>query len=423
MKFDWNRINPFKNRYCLLAVVALFFCLIVVSRRPDAVTYPQFYAEDGVYWYSEAYNADHFWEPFFIPKQKYFQTVSRVGGMLGNSVNILYAPLLLNLMAISIQVLTAVYFLSSRFNSLIPRFHIRFLCSLAYLLLLGSDEIHANLTNSMSHLALLMFLIIIVPQSRTYGWRFFDYGMLLLAGLSGPFVFFALPVAVAFCGYRKSIRNSAVKLAILAVTFLIQFYSYLFIVVPGAMRSDQTLGANFGLLIEIMARNIFIRGISGTSYVPEIMGLGIWSNGLLPILVVALGVAVIGRVLWKAELELKFFIIFSFMIFTAALITPQVSLVKPQWGEMAMGGGGRYYFLPTLTWVISLGWLLFNAEHLFLRCIAGALIACMLIAGLPGGWVLMKYNNYNYKVQVQEFNNKTPGRYSSSELPLIGICD
>ena len=31
--------------------------LLVILRRPDAVTYPQFWAEDGSSWFADAYNS------------------------------------------------------------------------------------------------------------------------------------------------------------------------------------------------------------------------------------------------------------------------------------------------------------------------------------------------------------------------------
>jgi len=181
--------NAFQNRYFKIVLVVALFGLIVISRRVDVITNPQFYAEDGVFWYSEAYSASHSWKPFLIPKQGYFQTVSRVGGFIGNSVDTRHAPLVFNILAILLQILPAVYSLSSRFSKIVPKFYARFLCSLAYLLLLGTAETHANLTNVQWRLAILMFMIIIVPESKKLGWKIFDGLFLLLAGLSGPFVF------------------------------------------------------------------------------------------------------------------------------------------------------------------------------------------------------------------------------------------
>jgi len=39
----------------LLSAIALAV-IAIVSRRPDVILHPQFYAEDGVVWYAQAYS-------------------------------------------------------------------------------------------------------------------------------------------------------------------------------------------------------------------------------------------------------------------------------------------------------------------------------------------------------------------------------
>jgi hypothetical protein len=390
-------------------LVAIFFCLIVISRRIDAVTYPQFYAEDGVFWYAEAYNAKNFWEPFLIPKQGYFQTISRIGGTLGNLAGTSRAPLIFNSIAILLEVLPAMYFLSARFRELIPKFYMRFLCSLAYLLLLGTAETHANLTNAQWRLAILMFLIIIASHSKKIGWKIFDGFFLLLAGLSGPFVFFGLPVAAIYYFCRKSFKIFSDRFAILGLAFFIQLYSFLFVVVPGDMRTDNGLGASLINFFKILSGNIFIRGILSRDYTKIITHLNFWNSGFLPIAIGILGIAILGYVFWKAQIELKLLILFTFLVFFAALASPQATLTMPQWEYLAGGSGGRYWFLPKLAWVISLGWLLFNSKLKFLKIFAGMALFCFAFLGLPQDWTFDKFHNYHFEKQVTEFKNTNSG--------------
>jgi hypothetical protein len=375
----------------------------------DAVTYPQFYAEDGVFWYSEAYSAKNFWDPFLVPKQKYFQTISRIGGTLGNLVDISYVPIIFNSIAIILEVLPAMYFLSPRFNKLIPKFHMRFICSLAYLLLLGTAETHANLTNAQWRLAVLMFLIIIAPYSKKIGWKIFDSFFLLLAGLSGPFVFFALPVAAIYYFCRKSFKIFSNRIAILGLTFFIQLYSFLFIVVPGDMRTDNVLGASVANFFKILSGNILIRGILPRDYTKIITHMNFWNSGYLPILIGILGMAILGYVLWKAPIELKLLILFTFLVFLATLASPQASSTMPQWEYLAGGSGGRYWFLPKLAWIISLGWLLFNSKLKSLTIFAGIALFCFVFLGLPQDWAFDKFHNYHFEKQVTEFKNTNAG--------------
>jgi hypothetical protein len=343
-----------------------------------------------------------------IPKQKYFQTVSRIGGYLGSLVDIRQAPLVFNLFAIAFQILPATFFLSGRFKELMPKFYLRFLISLGYLLILGAGETHANLTNVQWRLALLMFLIIIVPESKKIGWKIFDSAMLLLAGLSGPFVFFALPLAGVYF-YFKSFKKYVDRFVILLVTFSIQIYSFLFIV-SDASRSTAPLGASFSNFFKILAGDVFVRGILGVDYMRKVMGLEAWENSFIPVIFGIFGIFLIGYVFWKARLEVELFIIFSFLILAAGMASPQVSLVKPQWDVMKGGSGGRYYFFPTMAWMFSLGWIFLNAKNKSLKKIAAILIFCWIFVGLPKDWAFDKYKNFHFDQQVSEFKSLQIGQ-------------
>ena len=173
--------------------IIFFICLFVltfgitITRRPDAVIEPQFWAEDGVVWYNDAYSATNPLKPLLLPVCGYFQTISRIGAMIAVSFDIGHAPLIFNLIAILITVLPVLFFLSSRFEKLIPKISHRLFLSLAYLCIPGASEVHANLTNAQWHLAMLMILVVVAPASKKILWQIFDGLALLISGLSGPF--------------------------------------------------------------------------------------------------------------------------------------------------------------------------------------------------------------------------------------------
>jgi hypothetical protein len=399
----------FENKYAKIILIAIFFVLIIISRRVDAVTYPQFYAEDGAIWYPDAYNAKNFWDPFLIPVCGYFQTISRIGAAISMSVDIGHAPLLFNSIAIFLEALPAIFFLSSRFEKLIPKFYIRFLCSLAYLLILGTGETHANLTNAQWRLALSMFLIIIAPQSRKIYWKIFDIFFLLLAGLSGPFVLSAFPLAIIYYFFQKNLKVFYARLAVLGAGFFIQLYSYLFIVVSGAMRVEKELGASAVNFFKILSGNIFLRAVLCRDYTRKIMDLVLWKQGFLPVLVGIIGVAILAYIFWKARIELKIFILYTFLIFFAALAHPDATQSMPQWEYMTGGSAGRYYFLPKVAWIISLGWLFFNSRIRFLKIFAGLFFFSFVFLGLTKNWTFDKFHNHHFKKQAAEFKNMKKG--------------
>ena len=60
--------------YCLILVCA---AAVIVYRRPDAVTNPQFWAEYGTYWFAESYN-NGFLIPFLTAVHRLFANVFKI---------------------------------------------------------------------------------------------------------------------------------------------------------------------------------------------------------------------------------------------------------------------------------------------------------------------------------------------------------
>ena len=73
-------------------------------RRPDALLNAQFWAEDGAFWYADAYNAGP-WISLFQPENGYFQTISRLVAGISLLFPLRDAPLFFNVAAITIQAL------------------------------------------------------------------------------------------------------------------------------------------------------------------------------------------------------------------------------------------------------------------------------------------------------------------------------
>src|ERR1700704_3343403 len=120
--------------------VFLSSVLIVVSRRPDVLFHAQFWAEDGKFWYADAYNLGAV-QPFLHPAAGYFQTLPRLAALLAQFVPLGMAPLMLNCIAVVIQILPAQFLLSSRCRDL-GSFPARCLFAFLYLGLPNSQEMH-----------------------------------------------------------------------------------------------------------------------------------------------------------------------------------------------------------------------------------------------------------------------------------------
>lgn len=203
----------------LLLTVFAVGALVVVTRRPDAFTNPQFYVEDGI-WYANA----HEWgglNALVTPYRGYFVTIQRLGGWLAQFVPLSDAPLFLNSIAVVIQTLPAVLICSARFAHVVPDRWTRVLLALFYVAMPNSWGTISNITHAMWHLAALAcFVLLAKPADRVPG-RIFDIAVLLLAGLSGPFAIFLTPIA-ALCWRRDRSGWRLALTLILAAAAIIQ---------------------------------------------------------------------------------------------------------------------------------------------------------------------------------------------------------
>src|SRR5690606_38118115 len=161
--------------------------------RPDALTNPQFWAEDGRLWFAAAHNRGPL-VALLEPAAGYFQTFSRLTAAAGVAVGLRAAPLVFNVAAIVGQALPPLYLLSSRLAGAIPDWRLRALAALILIGLPNSFEVQSNVTNVQTHLAILGFLIVVADAPRRRAWAACDLLLLIVGGLSGPTYVFLVPV-------------------------------------------------------------------------------------------------------------------------------------------------------------------------------------------------------------------------------------
>jgi hypothetical protein len=353
-------------------LVFLFCVLIVASRRPDVLFHAQFWAEDGKFWYADAYNLGAL-APFLHPAAGYFQTLPRLAALMAVALPLPLAPLALNCIAIVIQVLPACFLVSSRCRNLGTSAG-RALFAFLYLALPNSKEMHANITNAQWILAFLALLIIFAEPPKTVLWNAFDLGILLLSALTGPFIIFIAPIALIFYWMEPPSRRRASLVGVSAAGAAMQLASVL--IAGGAERMSQAVrGASLELLIQILAKQVFLAVLLGSR---TIAGRSFDSGpGLaIAILAVTAGIAIEIYVLLRAPLAWKAFIVFSICILGVSLAYPMTA--SPQWPAMLGSGGVRYWYFSLLAFVASIVWMLQCRNSTVVRGAAMALLALML---------------------------------------------
>ena len=98
-------------------VAVLLIGLALYSRRPDALRYPQFYAESGRVWYQDAYNLG--WLRALVHTDGgYFVTLPRLVAALTLLFPLAQAPMIFNLCSLAVEAAPALFLLSRRFLAL-----------------------------------------------------------------------------------------------------------------------------------------------------------------------------------------------------------------------------------------------------------------------------------------------------------------
>jgi hypothetical protein len=302
-----------------------------------------------------------------------------------------------------VQVLPAAFVVSRRFATAVPDLRVRLVLAAVYLLVPNSSEVNINVTNAQWHLAVLAVLIVLAAPA-TGGWRVFDVVVLVVFGLTGPFVVCLVPV-VALWYWRRRQRWTVVLGVITVVTSVVQGITLLH-----STRGQQGhLGVGAVPLAKILGTRIVgdtVLGSSVTSSHAYLAHLVAYSW-----LLTAVGVAVVATAVWWGPLELRLFNLYAGLVLAASLASPVASLTGPQWPTLASTAGVRYWFLPTLTLLVDLVWL---AAQLRPSRRAVAVAAVVVLAATAGLAVRTDFRQPwaagpDWRAQVVQFDAVPPG--------------
>ena len=385
--------------------VFLAACAILFARRPDAILHAQFYAEDGHVWFANAYNMG-WWRPLLRPQDGYFQTFPRLGAALALLAPLALAPLVMNLLAIAAQALPVNLLLSPRSR---PWGSLRFraLLALMFLVLPNCNEISLGITESQWMLAFSAFLLLVaLPPSGRAG-RLFETILLALAGLTGPFCIFLLPVAVWLAWKRGSSPPGSWRwrpLWVLAPCCAIQACGLLLFDAGG--RPHAALGISADLFTRILGGNIILGVLLGQNRFAATPGAGI-----LVLLASALcaGAALAAVCFLKSGPPMRLLLLLSAALFLASLVS-SATLPPPGtsvWQILAMAGGARYWFFPSLAFAFALLWCARYGGQA-LRS-ASVVLLCALCFSVPLSWRRPALKDLHYGELARRFEAAPAG--------------
>jgi len=391
--------------------------LLLFSRGPSRLLHPELWAEDGVLWLAQAYDVGR--SCLLIPVVGYLQTLSRLGAMLAVHLPLTWAPLIFALIAFVVQLAPVAILLSRRAAALVPYWPARLLLSLYYVGLPNSHEVYVNLTNAMWHLALVAFLLVILPKPRTTFGVAADGAVLVLAGLSGPLVLFIAPVAwwqVVAARHQPDGPKRVLYAGLLSLCALVQ--GGLVAAHLGTARAGN-LGADPDRLAHILADQIFLGGIIGGNNVSLLLQQPFWLRFWPAVACCVAGFFLMGAAFLRGPRAFRQLTVLAALIMASALKSPMITFSQPEWFPMQYPGiGGRYYVIPMLAWFAALT-VLAASSRTGLRWVARALIACCMI-GVASDWVYPPYVATAYHNAAKTFARAPAGTTVSFPENPIG---
>jgi len=406
-KAQWPKLGgtTMDGEIAFHATVFLVALLILFSRRPDALLNPQFYAEDGPFWFGDAYHWG--WRCLLMPCAGYLQTVCRMIGLLSLLFSFALAPLVMNLCALAVQILPVNILLSSRFST-VP-IDTRLLGCLIYLGVPNSFEIHANTTNIQWHLALAGFLLLLAPPACGRAGRIFDLGIWGLSVLDGPLGIFLIPVAGVLRWKRRD-KQSIAALSVLVPGAFLQILVILF----STSRTSLPNGATIERLTRILGGQVFLSSLMGVRTFIQLYFVQVHFLFLAQVTALVIGLSVIAYAAFYGPLELKLFLLYAGTVVTLALIRPYVVMqgnYDEEWRVMLIPGiGNRYWFFPMLAFLASLVWMASGTapSRRPARYAALALLALLPI-GICRDWVYKPFPDLDFREVAAHFERAAPG--------------
>lgn len=343
---------------------------IVFVRKPDAFLNPQFWAEDGSIFFARqvVLGARAHLEPYAGTFNEVPRLVASAAALLPH----LYAPALYNLAALLVLVALVLKLYSPRLGLPCGRS-----CGLPFALAVvlvphPGGEVFVCLANVQWILALFLLVVVLQRSATTRAEAAGDAVLVLLAGLTGPFVLFTLPLL----GWKLWRHHSRLDLPVVCTalgTAAVQLWALL----HSSIEAPPSIPSAPGMWARLLGQRLI--GILFLG--PQI------AYRSSPVLLAIAGLLVLGGILWslrrnpetleRAALALVFAAVVVAASFAKFAAAP--GLLLP-WGN-----GARYFFIPgvAVAWCLL---LVLTTRQGAPRLLASAALLSILAASFLSGF-------------------------------------
>jgi hypothetical protein len=407
-----GRIGIFQPRGPVLFLFFLFFAALLVSRRFDCVQNPQFWAEDGTHFFTDA-REHSAWANLAAYSYGYFDLIVRIAHQVAVLGPLEKAPLVLVLFAIVIQAAVPAFVISSRCEGWMGPFPIRLAAAILYCAMPNSFETHCIALHSRVHLAVLAALVIVSAPPRSVSGKLLDVATLILSGLSGPFVLLLAPVAI-WRHWRMRSPVTRRNYLILAATWCCAIFALINSI---GSRLGSPRGAGFFEAIRIIGGQLTMgfflgkttfQNIVNQPYFDVVAGLSFIALSILVFLIIR-------RERW----ELRCLLFIGAGAVALALSAPIGGAPgMTQWHALwsIPGNGQRYYFLPMAMMLFVLAAVAGRGQGRVWRASAMALLLLIATMGARVDWILPAFANFHFNHYISLYRSIPPG--TSMTVPI-----
>lgn len=416
-KMETSRRSAFAQSLFIKRRATAIFCIFIAAccvfffRRPDILSNPQFWAEDGSIWFSQAYNYGII-RSLLMPHTGYFQTISRLTMGAASLFPLEYAPLFSNFIAISVRSLCVAFLFSRRFDFAPLKYRVPM--ALYFMLMPGLQEVHCNITNTHWYLAIYSFMILLAPTPSTRLQKIHDSAAFTISGLSGPFVVFLFPLLLLrilleiHFRWKKG-KQYLIWAAPLGLTFVVQTASLL---LTSSARENFPLGASIELFFKIINMRIMQGFIyQGSALTANLPNVATYSMGLLFVFFLIFVFFIFS---WRTKMAVAFLC----MVLITSLATPMGGDPnQPVWPLFLYNfmWGSRYFVIINILFFGLVLRSLSLSPH-SVKIIAGVLLAMVLLQPMQ----MEPYPKTNFYQQVEEYKKLPKGSLKEFDIQPQG---
>jgi hypothetical protein len=346
-----------KNKYvvCFCILLGVLLCLFI--RRPDAFINPQFWAEDGTVFFMQSFYSSPL---FFIPYQGYLHLIPRIVAYLSTFFGLCATPKIYNYFSIIATVFVAYKLMSCRLK--IPY---KYLIALSIVLVPHSGEVFSNLTNLQWIVSILLIILIIQAPPNAIWQIISDFAILILIGLTGPFIVIFFPLMI--CKLWLNERISSYDILFFLVS-LVLVCIQINIIINGGIGEIGGTCTKIDLWVNMISNRFANTLFFGTKLVEPNIGLFLLSLGL------------IAFILFSAkQSEYKKYIIIFFIAAALILFSTLYKFRAVPDILIQFNNGDRYFYLIRLYIIWSLIVLL-EHKNRYIKTASVTILVVMLIS-------------------------------------------